>query len=97
MTQLSQDQKRALKAKAHHLNPIVMIGQKGLTDSVLAEIDLALFDHELIKIKSNCGNKLAAESQALEIQEKLRAAFIARIGKVLIFYKRSTKSNNTQR
>lgn len=91
MTQLSQDQRRALKAKAHHLNPIVIIGQKGLTDNVFAEIELALFDHELIKVKSNQGDKLAAEAQAVEIQEKLGAAFIARIGKVLIFYRRSDK------
>lgn len=93
MTQLSQDQRRALKAKAHHLNPVVIIGQKGLTDNVFAEIDLALFDHELIKIKSNQGDKLTAESQALDIQTKLNAAFIARIGKVLIFYRRSNKKS----
>ena len=42
--------KKALKAKAHVLKPTVMIGQHGLTDAVIAEIDIALNAHELIKI-----------------------------------------------
>ena len=44
-------QKQALKVKAHSLKPVVIIGQSGLTDAVMAEIELALNCHELIKVK----------------------------------------------
>ena len=49
--QLSPTQRRALRAAAHHLNPVVSISQKGLTPSVLAEIDRCLKAHELIKLR----------------------------------------------
>ena len=91
MTNVPQDQKRALKASAHHLDPIVIIGQKGLTDNVLAEIDLALHDHELIKIKAGQPDKASCEAFALHISEALKAEFIARVGKILIFYRKSNK------
>jgi RNA-binding protein len=91
MTNLSQDQKRVLKAKAHHLEPVVIIGQKGLTDNVLAEIDLALYDHELIKIKAGQIDKEDCEAVALQITDTLKAEFIATIGKILILYRKSNK------
>ncbi|EJS89092.1 hypothetical protein AAUPMB_07522, partial [Pasteurella multocida subsp. multocida str. Anand1_buffalo] len=49
---LSTKQKQFLKGLAHHLNPVVMIGNNGLTEGVLAEIDNALAHHELIKVKN---------------------------------------------
>ena len=51
MKTLNPSERRALRAKAHALHPIVMIGSAGLTDAVLKEIDLALKSHELIKIR----------------------------------------------
>lgn len=48
---LSEQQKRHLRGLAHHIKPVVMIGQHGLTDNVKAEINLALDVHELVKIK----------------------------------------------
>ena len=88
---LSQDQKRALKAKAHHLEPVVIIGQKGVTEALLAEVDIALRDHELIKVKANQHDKETCETFATQIADGLRASFIARIGKVLIFFRKSNK------
>ena len=49
--QLSNKQKKHLKALAHHLDPVVLLGANGLTEGVVAEIDLALEHHELIKVK----------------------------------------------
>lgn len=48
---LSSKQRRFLRAEAHHLKPVVLMGQHGLTDAVLAEIDQALLIHELIKVR----------------------------------------------
>ena len=51
MTTLNSKQKQRLKAKAHILKPIVMLGQAGLTENVLVEVDRALETHELVKVK----------------------------------------------
>jgi RNA-binding protein len=49
---LSNLQKRHLRSQAHHLKPVVMIGQHGLKDSILAELDIALDAHELVKVRA---------------------------------------------
>jgi len=51
MTEITTEQRKALRAAAHHLNPVASLGQNGLTPSVLNEIDGALKAHELIKVK----------------------------------------------
>lgn len=48
---LTAKQRRFLRAEAHHLKPVVLMGQNGLTDAVLAEIEQALLIHELIKVR----------------------------------------------
>lgn len=85
---LSNKTQKSLKAKAHHLEPIILIGQKGITPNVLEEINIALEYHELIKIRVQQGDKLCREGFALEIAEKLNAHFIAHLGRVLIFYRK---------
>lgn len=79
---------KQLKAKAHALKPVVMIGQKGLTDAVLLEIEQALVDHELIKIKIRA---LKPERQTIcqRIVESTQADLIGLIGQVAIFYRKS--------
>ncbi len=54
MLTLSTDERRALRARAHPLKPVVMIAQNGLTDAVLKEIELALTSHELRSPPSAC-------------------------------------------
>ena len=51
MESLKGSQRKYLRALAHHLKPLVMIGAKGVTDQLLGSVDLALKDHELIKVK----------------------------------------------
>ena len=51
MTPLTPTQRRELRAKAHHLHPVVIVGQHGLTAAVLHEIDVNLLAHELIKVR----------------------------------------------
>jgi len=51
MDKLKGSQKKYLRAQAHHLKPLVIIGAKGVTDHLIGSVDLALKDHELIKVK----------------------------------------------
>lgn len=78
--------KKELKAKAHSLNPVVIIGQSGLTDAVLAELELALNHHELIKIKIR-----AERDERRKISDELvratGAEIIQAIGQVIVIYR----------
>ncbi len=87
MLNLTPDQRRFLRAQAHHLNPVVMIGDAGLSESVLKEIERSLASHELIKIKAHQGDKEAREALLEEICIRLEAASVQHIGKILVVYK----------
>jgi RNA-binding protein len=87
MTDLSPVQRKALKARAHSLHPVVMIGAKGLTDTVLREIDANLRSHELIKVKVASDERDERESYLAQICEALQAAPVQHIGKILVLYR----------
>jgi len=79
--------RRALRARAHRLHPVVMVGGAGLTDTVLNEIDRALSAHELIKIRM-LGEARDARKAAMErICLALDAAPVQVIGKILIVFR----------
>ncbi len=88
MLSLTIPERLALKGRAHPLKPTVMIGNAGLTESVLKEIALTLANHELIKIRV-MADRPQREAMLLEICEKLDAASIQHIGKTLVVYKPS--------
>jgi len=81
--------KRALKAKAHHLKPVIIIGQKGLTQAVQLEIERALIDHELIKIKVNASDKQERQAMVDEICQERGAMLIQIIGSMATIYRES--------
>lgn len=87
--ELTTKQQQDLKAKAHHLKPVVMIGDKGLTENVLAEIDIALTSHELIKVKINGADRDDRSAMANEIAEKSEACLVQVIGRTLILYRKN--------
>lgn len=87
MLTLSPGQRSFLRAKAHPLNPVVTIGDAGLSEAVMKEVERSLAHHELIKIKSHSGDKGQRESQLAQICEALDAAPVQLIGKVLVIYK----------
>lgn len=89
---LSAITKKALKAKAHHLEPVILVGQKGVTPNLLQETDIALEHHELIKIKIQQGSQEVCDDFATQIAEATQAEFIAKIGRVLIFYRKKKQS-----
>lgn len=85
MLSLTVLQRQNLKARAHALNPVVMIGNAGLTPAVLDEIARSLKSHELIKIRAT-GEREEREAMMLEICEQLNAAPVQHIGKILVIY-----------
>jgi RNA-binding protein len=87
MLTLSPDERRALRAQAHTLKPVVMIAQNGLTDAVLKEIELALSSHELIKVRVFDAEREQRDAWLSSACESLNAAPIQRIGNILVLYR----------
>ena len=87
MLTLSPAQRSALRAEAHVLNPVVIIGEAGLTPSVLKEIDVSLSSHGLIKVRVFGDDREARIGIYESICEKLGAAPVQHIGKLLVVYR----------
>lgn len=94
---LSTTAKKVLKAKAHHIDPVILIGQKGLTPALFQELDIALEHHELLKVKVQQGDKELCENFAAEIVEKSSAEFVAKIGRVLVFYRQKKEEEKIEK
>lgn len=88
---MDNKQKAALVAAAHSLKPVVMIGQKGLTPSVIAEADQALTVHELIKIKVVADDKQERTDILEQICAELGAEQLKLIGGIGIIYRKADK------
>jgi RNA-binding protein len=92
MNPLTPADRRALRAKAHHLEPVVIVGQHGLTPPVLREVDLALKKHELIKVRVFSD----ARAERMELQDKICAAMdcaaVQHLGKVLVLWRPSPEA-----
>lgn len=87
MIELTPAQRRALRADAHHLNPVVSISQKGLQASVLAEIDRCLTAHELIKVRLYGAERETRDALAIEVCQALQCASVQQIGKLLVLWR----------
>ena len=81
-------ERKALKAKAHKLDPVVHVGAKGLTEEVIAEIDRALHAHELIKVRAASLDREAREDAFGRIAEKTGAQAVQHIGKVFVLFRK---------
>jgi len=84
---LKASQKRNLRGRAHHLKPLVTVADKGLSDTVVAEIERALFDHELIKVKLRADRE-QRKSWTADIASLCGAEVVQTIGQTACFYKR---------
>ena len=87
MAGLSSAQRRALKARAHALDPVVRIGEAGLSPTVLAEIDRGLKSHELIKVRVNGADRPGREAILEEICGQTGAQPVQHIGKILVVFR----------
>jgi RNA-binding protein len=81
--------RKALKAKAHKLEPVVRIGAKGLTDEVIAEIDRALRAHELIKVRAAALDRDQRHEAFVSICEKTKAEQVQQVGKVFVLFRKN--------
>ena len=81
-------ERKALKAKAHKLDPVVHVGAKGITEEVIAEIDRALRAHELIKVRAASLDRDAREEAFGRIAEKTGAQAVQHIGKVFVLFRK---------
>jgi RNA-binding protein len=89
---LKPSQKRYLRGLAHALRPVIMIGNKGITDAVLAEFSLALDHHELIKAKFGSEDRAARAEQIAALGTTGNAELVQSIGKVACFYRRNAEA-----
>jgi RNA-binding protein len=84
---LKASQKRYLRGLAHDLKPVILMGAKGLGESLLAELDLALEHHELVKVKLAADDREARDALVNELAERSRSALVQRIGNVAVLYR----------
>jgi RNA-binding protein len=84
---LSKKQIKFLRAKCHDLKPVILMGQKGLTEEVLNELDIALLHHELVKIKLPVENREVRKQMITDICNKSQSEEVQSIGKTLSVYR----------
>ena len=77
-----------LKAKAHALEPVVIVGGKGLTDEVVKEVDRALTAHELIKVRAPGMDRKQRETAFASLCERTGADAVQSIGKVFVLFRK---------
>ena len=85
---LTEKQKKHLRRLAHPMNPIVMLGNAGLTDAVVAELERALTDHELVKVSARVGDRDARNDALATLATRTVSELVQRIGHVGVFYRR---------
>lgn len=87
MTELTPAHRRDLRARAHHLNPVVTIGDNGLAPTVVAEIERSLQAHELIKVKVQGAEREQRDALMQELCAALDAAPVQHIGNILVVWR----------
>jgi RNA-binding protein len=88
MSELSEKQKKYLRGLAHGRDPIILIGNSGLSPSVAKEFETAIGAHELVKVKARVGDREARDTILDELAKQSGSALVQRIGNVGVFYRR---------
>lgn len=86
---LTSSERKALKARAHKLEPVVHIGAKGLTDEVVAEIERALHAHELIKVRAGGLERDERDVVLRQILERTGSEQVQQVGKIFVLYRKN--------
>lgn len=84
---LSEAQKKHLRGQGHGLKPLVMVGDSGLSESLLAEFEATLAHHELIKVSVRVGDRSARDTIIEELCTLGKAALIQRVGNIALLYR----------
>ena len=87
MTKLSNNQKKFLRSMGHSLKPIVMIGQHGLSENVLAELESTMTKHELLKIKIRTDDREQKQQMIDQIVKFSQSHLVQVIGNVIVIYR----------
>lgn len=88
MIELSEKQKKYLRGLAHGRDPIILIGNSGLSPAVAKEFETALGAHELVKVKARVGDRDERDAILDELAKQSGSALVQRIGNVGVFYRR---------
>lgn len=88
---LNPAQVKHLRALAHDLKPVILMGAKGLTDALVGELEIALEHHELVKVKLSGGDRAERDLAAATLVERTGAALIQRIGNQAVLFRRNSK------
>ena len=86
-------QKRALRQIAHHLNPVVTIAEKGISDHLRDETERALTDHELIKVRVSLDDRSTRKALGTELAQACQAQIVQVIGKIFVLYRANPEAN----
>lgn len=92
MPKLSQAQLKSLRAIGHQLSPIVTLAEQGPSAGVMAELERALFDHELIKIKINISERELRAEVLQHLCNETRATLVQSIGKTALLLRRNSQA-----
>ncbi|HET8850529.1 MAG TPA: ribosome assembly RNA-binding protein YhbY [Marinobacter sp.] len=90
---LSPEQRREFRAIAHNLKPVIIVGDKGLSEGLRDELERALNDHELIKIKVASQDREARQEAINALCESSGAELVQTIGKIAVILRRASKPN----
>lgn len=88
---LTGKQRRHLRALAHHIDPVIQIGNAGVTEGFLAELGRALHTHELVKVRVGTESPITATDSVLPIETGTKSQVAQVIGRTLIVYRRRQK------
>jgi RNA-binding protein len=88
---MKKEQLLQLRKNAHHLKPVILIGQKGLTEAVMNETDVALKAHECIKVKMGACEKEERPLMIESLCQSLQATLIDTIGHIAVIYRKNAK------
>ena len=94
---LTAAERREHRAAAHHLDPVVMIGAEGLTEPVMKAVDAALKAHGLVKVRVFADQREGREAMLIELTERLEAAAVQHIGKLLVLWRPIPPKERTPR
>jgi RNA-binding protein len=91
MKKLTSKQIKYLRGQAHHLNPVVIVGQFGVTEAVLREVETTLNYHELIKVQIRCDDQMELHDMMDRLTDGVKATLVQVIGHKAILYRQSAE------
>ena len=88
---LNTAQRTHLRRLGHDLEPVVLVGQNGISPNLVAEFEQALNDHELVKVRARVGDRAMRDEILDELAKSTRAEIIQRVGHVALYYRRNAE------